>query len=165
MNLSKFKSFSRQPKKFKVLEKSDKRLKDKKSVVELSTWKPKDEQNLTFFLPQNTHTLHSLKFLKVAIIWKVTKMAVSIASHSAPKNREMFAIKKSYSIEVGSGGELVKRWWSWREFFGSYDGSWILNFCRKFGLVENGEVKLKLKKISKSGIQRFAEKSKLWRNF
>jgi hypothetical protein len=29
-------------------------------------------------------------------------MAVSIASHSAPKNREMFAIKKSYSIEVGS---------------------------------------------------------------
>lgn len=28
-------------------------------------------------------------------------MAVSIASHSAPKNREMFAIKKSYSIEVG----------------------------------------------------------------
>ncbi|CRK95715.1 CLUMA_CG009172, isoform A [Clunio marinus] len=28
-------------------------------------------------------------------------MAVSIASHSAPKNREMFAIKKSYSIENG----------------------------------------------------------------
>lgn len=27
-------------------------------------------------------------------------MAVSIAAHSAPKNREMFAIKKSYSIEV-----------------------------------------------------------------
>ncbi|CAG9799492.1 unnamed protein product [Chironomus riparius] len=28
-------------------------------------------------------------------------MAVSVAAHSAPKNREMFAIKKSYSIENG----------------------------------------------------------------
>lgn len=29
-------------------------------------------------------------------------MAVSISAHSAPKNREMFAIKKSYSIEVST---------------------------------------------------------------
>lgn len=32
-------------------------------------------------------------------------MAVSLASHSAPKNREMFAIKKSYSIEVSAHGK------------------------------------------------------------
>lgn len=34
-------------------------------------------------------------------------MAVSIAAHSAPKNREMFAIKKSYSIEVSKISKLL----------------------------------------------------------
>lgn len=36
-------------------------------------------------------------------------MAVSIAAHSAPKNREMFAIKKSYSIEVRNKLKNVKK--------------------------------------------------------